>query len=376
MSQEADASPENGGKKSRPSKTVVFFALLVLLGLGTGGFLYYLHTRNFVSTDDAYTTGNIHQISARVPSSVTGVEVADNQLVQEGDLLVRLDSREFDIDLESARAAVAQAEASISQAEAAILLSNANELSAKAKVSETTALGKQSVARLSLANTDYERNLAISERNPGAISKSDIDNASERQQEAESAVDAAAASLDATQAAVSAAGSKTIAAKADLKAAKANLKSAESKIALAELNMEFTRVTAPVTGKVSKKSVEIGQRLAPGQPLMAIVPQEVWVIANLKETQLARVKIGQSVEIDVDAIPEIAFHGKVESIQEGSGSTFSLLPSDNAIGNFTKIVQRVPVKIVLDKNQVDHFKDRLVPGLSAVPKIDLRSLDK
>jgi membrane fusion protein (multidrug efflux system) len=141
------------------------------------------------------------------------------------------------------------------------------------------------------------------------------------------------------------------------------------------LNLGFTKITAPADGKVSKKSVETGQRLSPGQPLMAIVPQDVWVVANLKETQLARLKIGQTVEIDVDAIPDKTFRGKVESVQEGSGSTFSLLPSDNSIGNFTKIVQRVPVKIVFDSKEVGPYRDRLVPGLSVEPKIDLRSVN-
>ena len=370
-----EEAPEDTKKSGAPVKAIVI-ALLILIALGVSGFFYYLHARNFVSTDDAYTSGNIHQISARLPASVISVAVEDNQIVKKGDVLVTLDAREFEIDLETANAAVAQAEASKAQAEAAIQLSKANELSSQATVTETEAMGRQADARLSLAKTDYDRNMAVFEKNSGAIAKTDIDSSRERLREAESALEAAAASLEATKAQVVAGEAKTTAAKADQEAAAANLKSAKSKVDLAALNIEFTKITAPVSGKVSKKFVQSGQRLAPGQPLMAIVPQDVWVVANLKETQLAELKIGQSVEIKVDAIPDIVFHGKVESVQEGSGSTFSLLPSDNAIGNFTKIVQRVPVKIVFDEEEAKNYRDRLVPGLSVKPKIDLRSLDK
>jgi membrane fusion protein (multidrug efflux system) len=364
---------ENESNESRASKKPIIIGLFVLLLLATGGYLYYLHARNYVSTDDAYTTGDIHQISARIPSSVTAVAVVDNQLVKQGDLLVTLDPREFEIAIQTAQAVSAQGHAKVAQAEAAILLSNANELTSGANVSTAEATGKQAAARMALAKISYDRAISISQSNPGAISQSTVDTAAEQMKEAESEVAAAAAAFRAAQAQVIASRAKTSSAKTDLDAARASEQSAEAQVAMAKLNLEFTKITAPVAGKISKKSVEVGQRLSPGQPLMAIVPQNVWVVSNLKETQLADVKIGQSVKVEVDAIPDFVFDGKIDSIQEGSGSTFSLLPSDNAIGNFTKIVQRVPVKIIIDSKQLESHRDRLVPGLSVVATIDLRS---
>lgn len=364
---------EGSPNESQSSKKSIIIGVLVLLLLITGGFLYYLHARNFVSTDDAYTTGDIHQISARIPSSVTEIEVIDNQLVKEGDLLVQLDSREYEIALQTAQASVAQAHAKVAQTKAAIQLSNANELAAEANVSIVVATGSQADARMSLAKIGYDRAISISKSNPGAIAQTSIDTATEQVKIAKSEVAAAAANLKAAQAQVTAARAKTSAAGADVEAAQASQQSADAQVAMVQLNIEFTKIIAPVAGKVSKKSVEVGQRLNPGQPLMAIVPQNVWVLANLKETQLAKIKIGQSVAVKVDAIPDFVFDGKIQSIQEGSGSTFSLLPSDNSIGNFTKIVQRVPVKITLDRKQLEAHRDLLVPGLSVIPKIDLRS---
>jgi membrane fusion protein (multidrug efflux system) len=132
-------------------------------------------------------------------------------------------------------------------------------------------------------------------------------------------------------------------------------------------------VVSPVEGRVSKKTVEAGQRLQPGQALMAVVEDDVWVLANMKETQLNRIEVGQHVEIEIDALKGHVFTGRVDSIQAGSGASFALLPPDNATGNFTKIVQRVPVKMVFDADSIRDFRDKIVPGLSVVPKIDLRT---
>jgi membrane fusion protein (multidrug efflux system) len=164
------------------------------------------------------------------------------------------------------------------------------------------------------------------------------------------------------------------AATTQLKVAQANVNAEQAAVRDAELQLSYCSVISPVRGKVSKKTVETGQRLAPGQALMAIVPDHIWVLANLKETQLPGVRVGQRVDIRIDAIPKRTFTGRVDSIQEGSGATFSLLPPDNATGNFTKIVQRVPVKIVFDEDSIREFRDQIVPGLSAEPRIDLRSL--
>ncbi|MGI9088625.1 MAG: efflux RND transporter periplasmic adaptor subunit [Chthoniobacterales bacterium] len=147
----------------------------------------------------------------------------------------------------------------------------------------------------------------------------------------------------------------------------------QSTVQEAELQLTYATVKAPVAGVIAKRTVETGKRIQPGQALMAVVESDVWVLANFKETQLARVRVGQHAEVEIDAVPDHKFSAHVDSLQSGTGSSFALLPPDNATGNFTKIVQRVPVKIVFDPHALEGFEKRVVPGLSAQPKIDLRS---
>jgi membrane fusion protein (multidrug efflux system) len=156
-----------------------------------------------------------------------------------------------------------------------------------------------------------------------------------------------------------------------LAAAKADLAAAEAAATNAQLQLSYTSIVAPADGVIAKKTVETGARIQPGQALMAVVEQNAWVLANFKETQLARMRVGQHVDVKIDSIPDHKFSAHIDSLQPGTGSTFALLPPDNATGNFTKIVQRVPVKIVLD--DVGKYRDRVVPGLSCEAKVDLRT---
>jgi membrane fusion protein (multidrug efflux system) len=284
-------------------------AAVVLIGV----FLYRLHARNFESTDDAYTTTHVHEISARVAGTVESVNVDDNQLVKAGQTLVVLDQRDFKVALEQARAQVLQRRAAAAQAR----------------------------ANLDHVQSDYDRITKLSHEK--VVSKQDLDNATAALRTGKGAMDAATS---------------------DLVAGEATLHNAE-------LQLSYATIVAPADGVIGKKTVETGMRIQPGQALMAVVERNVWVLGNFKETQLARMRVGQHVDVKIDAIPDHKFSAHVDSLQPGTGSTFALLPPDNATGNFTKIVQRVPVKIVFD--DVGKYRARVVPGLSCEPKIDLRT---
>ena len=305
-----DEDKEKGFHVSR--KTLIIGGVcagVILIGV----LLYWLHARNFESTDDAYTTTHVHEISARVAGTVESVNVDDNQLVKAGQTLVVLDQRDFKVALEQARAQVFQRRAAAVQAR----------------------------ANLDHAQSDYDRITKLSHEK--VVSKQDLDNATAALRTGKGAMDAATS---------------------DLAVAEAILHNAE-------LQLSYTTIVAPADGVIGKKTAETGMRIQPGQALMAVVERNVWVLGNFKETQLARMRVGQHVDVKIDAIPDHKFSAHVDSLQPGTGSTFALLPPDNATGNFTKIVQRVPVKIVFD--DVGKYRARVVPGLSCEPKIDLRT---
>lgn len=337
---------EKSSKPFRPSRKALIIGGVVLLVLLVVAILYWLHARNFVTTDDAYTTGHVHEISVRVPGTVLEVLVDDNQRVKAGDLLVRLDPRDYEVALQKARAALAQAAAQKVRQEAAIV-------QAQTQVD-------QAAAQYQKAQQDYDRIAGLYTRDIKAVSKADVDAATANLTSAKSSLEGAQAAL--------------VSAKAELAVAASNITANEASVSDAELQLSYCNVVSPADGKVSKKTVESGMRVQPGGALMAIVPDAVWVLANLKETQLERLQIGERVDIKIDTLPHLVFFGTVNSIQEGSGATFSLLPPDNATGNFTKIVQRVPVKIVFDEESIRDFRDKIIPGLSVEPQIDLESL--
>ena len=309
-SQERDRGAK---KKFRPTKKTLIIGGIVLGVALIGAFLYWLHARNFESTDDAYTTTHVHEISARVAGTVQSVNVNDNERVRKGQSLVVLDQRDFKVAVEQARA----------------------------QVMERRAAADQARANQTHAQQDYDRFTEL--RSEKVVSKQDIDNATATLKTANGA----------------------------LGAAKADLAAAEAALANAELQLSYTTIVAPTDGLIASKTVETGARIQPGQALMAVVEQDVWVLGNFKETQIARMRVGQHVDVKIDAIPDHVFSAHIDSLQAGTGSTFALLPPDNATGNFTKIVQRVPVKIVFD--DVGKYRNRVVPGLSCEPKVDLRS---
>lgn len=265
--------------RNRVFQAVAGIVVLFLLGY----FIYSASTHE--STDDAYTTGHIHNIASRVSGTVIAVRVDDNQMVHQGDVLVELDPTDYQVQVDQARADYETAKANLARA-------------------------------LALEAT-------------GAVSKQDLDTYN-------SACEVAAAKL----------------------------KDAEDQLA-------YCTIRAPADGRIGSKTVETGNRINAGSALMAVV-EDVWVVANFKETQLGDMRPGQQAEITIDAIPGKTFRGVVDSWSPGSGSTFALLPPDNATGNFTKIVQRVPVKIRFDPTSLQGYENRIVPGLSCEPSVLLR----
>ena len=307
------------------------------------GFRYFAYTRSWISTDNAYVAGHIHSVSSRVAGTVKEVLVDENQTVVAGAVLARLDHADFQVRRQQALAQLAQAKAQVQDAQA--------------RIAQASAQIARDQARAVKASNDLARASRLFEGGSGAISKQEFDLA-----KAES--DAAEAALQGAHSALESANAFAVAARAQEEVARAGLQDTE-------LQLSYTEIVAPAAGRIGKKNLEIGNRVQPGQPLLALVQPDVWVTANFKETQLAHLKPGQAVRVKADAFPGRAFQGRVDSLSPASGAQFALLPPDNATGNFTKIVQRVPVKILIDPSSLGNFAGRLVAGMSVVVEVNV-----
>lgn len=339
--------------KRPPYKNPRLIILFLLLFIGAiFGLRYYLHAREVESTDDAFIEAHVVQISPKVAGHVIDVEVNDNQEVKQGDLLVAVDPRDFEVRLVQARAAEASARGRLQQAESQLPVARANlgQAEAEVQVAETNAAQRES---------DLKRVERLGE----LASRKEVD-------DAVAAVRTARAQLMAARRRMAGAEAQVAYTESQVKTAQAEAAQTAVAIQQAELQLSYTKVFAPEAGRVTRKSVESGMYIQPGQALMAIVPRQVWVVANFKETQLTHMRPGQPVDLRVDAYPDRRFKGHVDSIQAGSGARFSLLPPENATGNFVKVVQRIPVKIVFDgPTDAGPF---LAPGMSVRPEVRVR----
>jgi membrane fusion protein (multidrug efflux system) len=328
----------------------VFFVLLAAVA---GGLYYYFFMAPYESTDDAFIEGHVTAIAPQVAGRVARVLVQDNQLVQPGDLLLEIDSRDYDVKVAQVLAGVAAAQSHVDQTKAQLSVDQAKADQEQANVTAV-------LADASRAQADLQRYQSVDSR---AVARSQVDLANDQAQATAAQVDVARARARAAQAQVGLSQANVVMTGAELQLAEGYAKQAE-------LDLSYTKVTAPVAGRVTRRAVESGNYVQTGQTLMAIVPSDAWVVANFKETQLAHMRPGQPVAIYVDAYPQYSFKGHVDSIQAGSGGRFSLLPPENATGNYVKIVQRVPVKIVFDgPPPADCF---LSPGLSVVPVVTVK----
>ncbi len=349
-------------KKKTNKKFLLIFGALILLG-GTYGGYKYMHALAHEETDDAQIEKNMNPIIPRVSGYIAKVYVKDNEPVKKGDTLFTIDNRDYLVRLEEANAALAAAQsnlavskADVGSAEATISVSEANVQSAGGNI-ETAKI------RLTRAQNDFERYSNLYKNR--SITKQQFEQAEAAKLEAESQLRilqqqqrASAYQKSVTQARSNVAGKQT-------EVAAANIKSAQAKRDAAQLNVDYTVVTAAIDGQVSKIAIQPGQFVQPGQSLFYIISnQDVWVVANFKETQLSKMTVGQKATIHVDAYPDTDFEGTVTSFSPATGSRFSLLPPDNATGNFVKTIQRLPVKISLTAaNDAEKVK-LLRPGMN------------
>jgi multidrug resistance efflux pump len=305
------------------------------------------------TTDNAYVRGPVTIISPQVSGYVTSVEVQDFQVVQQGQLLTTIDDRIY-------RQRLDQAQAALHSAEAALANSAQSQASARGSVAQTRAsiAGAESAVTKARADAQRVRTLFAG----GWVAQAQVDTAQNALRAAEAQLAAARAAEGVAQTGVTSA----VVSRGSLEAAVEN---AQAQVRLAQIDLDNTRITAPRAGRLGEVSVRQGQQVAVGTQLMALVPDVVWVTANMKETQMRDVRVGQPVEISVDALGGQKLKGKVERISPATGSEFSVIRPDNATGNFTKVAQRVPVRISIDPGQ--DAATRLAPGMSVVARIDV-----
>ncbi|WP_226575661.1 HlyD family secretion protein [Acuticoccus sediminis] len=349
------AAPE---KPRRSRKRSILFVILAVAASAGGylGYDWWTVGRFELSTDDAYLAADMSILAAKVSGYVTSVEVTDNQAVRQGDVIARIDDVDYrlavraaqdritvqkaaiermGVQIDAARTSIDEADANVASAEAELTLTDA-ELDRKSKLMKTDYASRQS---LDIARADHEK---------------------------------AVAALAASKAAKAAAEANVSVLEAERTEAEASLSSLQTALAQAERDLSFTVVRAPIDGVIGNKAVEVGELVQSGTRLAAVVPlASVYVDANFKETQLEDMEVGQTAEVTVDAFPGRVFEGQVESISPASGALFSLLPPENATGNFTKIVQRLPVRVALSHEVLDG--GALRPGMSAVVTVDMRT---
>jgi membrane fusion protein (multidrug efflux system) len=323
---------------------------------------YMIWSAHHETTDDAYLEGHLHPISARITDTVQSVLIDDNQHVREGQTLVVLDPNDCKVRLEQAQAALDEAARHADTAEAAIRATSQSAIAqttqAHGSIGEAEASIRAAKAAATAAEAGVPRANAQLQEAAATLRREDADlqryrDLYAREQVSKQTLDHQQASYQVAVAAQSAA-------------------QAAAALEDAKLQLSYTVIKAPVSGRIGRKSVEAGQRVQVGQPLMAIVEEQPWVVANFKETQLEKMRIGQPVEVEIDTFPKHKFYGQVNSLAPGSGNEFALLPPDNATGNFTKIVQRIPVKIVLDRDSVRGYENLLSPGMSSVVTVATR----
>lgn len=390
---------ETSSRKNKMKFLVLAGGILAVVA-GTG---YYLYSRAFESTDNAFIDGSVVQISPRIPGQVLSVYVQDNQHVNKGDLIAEIDPRDYQTQLDQAQAGLKTTTAHEAGAQsgmdltsvvtgAVLVQATAGWDASRDQVSVLQAQVTHAQAQMTAAEAEAHRASDDAQRYKTLHDKDEVSR--QLLDRAETDARATAANLDAARQEVAAAKAQLELAEKQVQQAHGKLQEARSApmqvrvrendlqsassqkeqqsaaVQQAELNLSYTKIYAPESGYITKKSVEPGNFVQPGQVLMALVSDRLWVTANFKETQLEHMRSGQPVTVKVDAYPQLKLHGHVDSIQSGSGARFSLLPPENATGNYVKVVQRVPVKIVIDGAPSPEF--RLGPGLSVIPEVKVR----
>ncbi|RLV61332.1 HlyD family secretion protein [Parashewanella curva] len=347
-------SDQTVSPSSKRSPLIRAFALVFVVILAVAAY-WFSYGQYFESTDNAYTAGDVTNISAQISGKVIQSFVSENQKVSAGQLLGKIDDRDFLVSIEKAKANVTLASTELETLHAQQQLQQSKISQAKSKIASAQAqynLAKQQVIRAkSLIKSNY-------------ASQKDLDTAISQQKVTQAQVKEAQAGLQAANDSLNVITSQ-------LQQAKAKISVANAQLEQAKIALSYTKIKAPVDGVVGKKGLRVGLYVQPGMPLLSVVPSDkIWVTANFKETQIADIKPGMKVELALDAYPDTPLEGEVESFSPATGAQFALFPPENATGNFTKVVQRVPVRIKL--LHPEKLQGRLIPGLSVEAMVDLR----
>ncbi len=345
--------PRDSGKKHMKRWAFRMVVLLLIAGGVVYGAIWFVHSLSHESTDNAYVAGVIVPVAPEVRGRVVNVYVTDNQYVHAGSRLVEI----FPVDYADAVKERSQAVSTLTAEGVELQASLAQR---KKALAQTEANLNALAAEESLAEKEMKRYARLAKED--AVSRSQYDYAESRSKVAQARKEAAASAVAEARAAIEAADAK-------LKTHAFRIKEAQTSQSLAQLNLQRTLILAPTSGRIAKKNVDPGKYVQPGQALLSIVSEDIWIVANFKETQIGKMAVGQPVEVKVDAYPGKVFKGHVDSVQPGTGAVFSLLPPENATGNFVKVVQRVPIKIVME-SPFDPAHP-LWAGLSVVPTVDV-----
>jgi membrane fusion protein (multidrug efflux system) len=358
--QQEGAAPEKA-KAASPDRRPAFVAgLLLAVVLVYIGVSFWRDNFGYESTDDAYVDGIAVTVAPRISGAIVSLDITDNQFVHKGDPLVHIDPRQYLIDQEQAQASLATAQGQLAGFKFAAEVARKNFPAALTMAQAQLASAN---ANLVKAEADYKRQLALPHQ---ATTQQDVDTATANWRQAQAQVQQAEAQVQQAEPVPQRIG-QTVAQVSEFSG---QVGQAQARLDQALLNMSFTVVQAPQDGFVTKRNVEIGNYVTPGQQIMSLVSPQIWVTANFKETQLTYMRPGQRVTILVDAYPDLRLEGHVDSVQRGTGAKFTAFPPENATGNFVKIVQRVPVKIVIDKGLDPHLA--LPLGLSVGPRVKVR----
>jgi len=338
--------------RSHPIAVIV--GIVAVIALAIAGYFYWrTYVHPYETTDDAFIDSRQFSVAAKVSGYVVDVPVTDNQHVNAGDVLFKIDPRDYQIAIDQAKAQVVAAQSAIEGADAQIAAQ-------RAQIDEARAQVAQAEASLNFAKEDAARYQDLQTRGASSLQQAQQSTANLQQQQA---------NLTHANAAVNAAQQQVGSLEAQKASAAANLTQAQTQLSQAELNLSYTTVTAAQPGRVVRLTGAVGQYAQAGQSLTMFVPDDIWVTANFKETQITDMRPGQPVAITIDAYPDHEINGKIDSVQPGSGTAFSLLPAENATGNYIKVVQRVPVKITVERWPDDV---PIGPGMSVVPTVTVR----
>jgi len=351
--------------RNHRTKLFVVVGLIMVAGI-VSILLYVKYKATHISTDDAFVEGRIHSIASKVVGTVKKVNVQDNQFVKTGETLLELDPIDYDVRVNEASTSLEAERMKLNEQESKAKAAGQQMVELEAQLKAARANLAAEEANLAQSRTDLVRYEGLYKKD--AVSKERYERVATGFKVTEAQLEAARARLKQAEAAIATQTAVVKQAENGVTTQRAQIKNKEAMLAQADLNRSYTKILAPVDGYVTKKSVETGNQVSVGMPLLAVVPlDDIWVVANYKETQLKNVRRGQQVSIKADMYSDRKFKGVVDSVMAGTGTVFSLFPPENATGNYVKVVQRIPVKILLDKeSNRDHV---LRVGMSVVPTI-------